>query len=188
VRTARVERLAGKRQDERMPHPPSFQTVKLARGRHAAPQQGVCTVELASMLAGERFTDQPRSACPAVAAFVRGYNDAIDDARRQDLYAIAAMLVDSYAGDEETHLRMWRLIAFARDLRPRRLGVLGPRLSYEDDLVKCESAGRHAAKVARRHHAAHLRVLGLIEELLGDDETLPSPVAPREDPRPVAPA
>ena len=168
-----------------MPHPPSFQTVKLARGRHAAPQQGVCTVELASMLAGERFTDQPRSACPAVAAFVRGYNDAIDDARRQDLYAVAALLVDSFAGDDATHRRMWCLIGFARDLRPRRFGLLGPRLSYEDDLVKCESAGRHAAKVARRHPEVHGRVLALVDGLLAR-RAAPEP-APAPAPAPPSP-
>jgi hypothetical protein len=181
-----------------MPHMPTFQTVSLARGRHVAPEQGVCTVELASMLAGERFTDQPRSACPAVAAFVRGYNDAIDDERRQDLYAVAALLVDSFAGDEATHRRMWCLIGFARDLRPRRFGLLGPRLSYEDDLVKCESAGRHAAKVARRHQEVHERVLALVHGLLlrptagepvaaGPASADPPPLA-RSQPAPDAPA
>jgi hypothetical protein len=150
-----------------MAHAPSFQTVRLARGRHTAPDEGVCTAELASMLAGERFSDQPRTACPAVTAFVRGYNDGLDDAHRQELYAVATMLVGSAAGDDTTHERMWRCIMFARDLRPRRLGVLGPRLSYESDLVKCESAGRHAGRLARRHEAVHGQVMAFLEELLG---------------------
>ena len=55
----------------------SHQTVRLARGRHDSPSHGVCVMELASMLAGERFTDSPRSVCPVVAAFMRTYNDAI---------------------------------------------------------------------------------------------------------------
>ena len=150
-----------------MAHVPSFQTVRLARGRHATPQQGVCTAELASMLAGERFTDQPRSSCPAVTAFVRGYNDGLDDAHRQALYPVAAMLVDSAAGADVTHERLWRCIMFARELRPRRLGVLGPRLSYESDLVKCESAGRHAGRLARRHEDVHRQVMALLGEMLG---------------------
>jgi hypothetical protein len=169
-----------------MPHVPSFQTVRLARGRHAAPEQGVCTVELASMLAGDRFSDSPRTACAAVAAFVRGYNDAIDDGRRQDLFAIAALLVGSSSSQEATHARMWRLITYARDLRPRRLGLLGPRLSYEDDLVKCESAGRHVAKVARRHPRVHTEALDLLERLLESRGTVlgaPAPVAPNAPPR-----
>jgi hypothetical protein len=153
-----------------MARAPSFQTVTLARGRHAGPEQGVCTVELASMLAGDRFSDQPRTACPAIGAFVRGYNDAIDDARRQDLYPVAALLVGSACPDEVTHERLWRLIGYARDLRPRRFGVLGPRLSYEDDLVKCESAGRHVARVARRHPQVHGDAIALLESLLATPE------------------
>jgi hypothetical protein len=167
-----------------MAHVPSFQTVRLAPGRHAAPEQGVCTVELASMLAGDRFSDQPRTACAAVAAFVRGYNDAIDDAHRQDLFAVAALLVGSSSTQEQTHARMWRLIRYARELRPRRFGVLGPRLSFEDDLVKCESAGRHVAKVARRRPHVHREALALLHELLSTDAATPptAPVAPAPAP------
>jgi hypothetical protein len=80
---------------------------------------------------------------------------------------------------------MWRLISFARDLRPRRLGVLGPRLSYEDDLVKCESAGRHVAKVARHHPRVHAEALDLLEALLADPVAAPvMPEAP-EAPEPA---
>jgi hypothetical protein len=50
-------------------------------------------MELASMLAGERFSDHPRSVCPVIAAFLRSYNDQVDDCRRQDLYDYAAQSV-----------------------------------------------------------------------------------------------
>ena len=64
----------------------SHQTVRLSPGRHGRPEDGVCVMELASMLAGERFSDRPRSVCPVIAAFLRSYNDQVDDRRRQDLY------------------------------------------------------------------------------------------------------
>jgi hypothetical protein len=131
---------------------------------------GVCTAELASMLAGERFTDQPRCACPAVTAFVRGYNDGIDDVGRQDLFAVATLLVGSAASGDVTHDRMWRCIMFARELRPRRMGLFGPRLSYESDLTKCESAGRHAARLTRRHPEVHEQALALVRGLLAAEE------------------
>jgi hypothetical protein len=162
---------ASSRHDERGSSAPGFQTVRLAPGRHETPRDGVCAAELASMLAGERFSDRPRTACPAVTAFVRGYNDGVDDDHRQDLYAVAAMLVGSAADADTVHERMWRCIAFARELRPRRLGLLGPRLSYESDLVKCESAGRHAGRLARRHEHVHRHVLGFVAELLGYGES-----------------
>ena len=73
--------------------PVSYQTVKLSRGKHSSPQDGVCVMELASMLAGEEFTDHPQAVCPVIGAFLRAYNDRVDDRSRQDLYAYAAMVV-----------------------------------------------------------------------------------------------
>ncbi|MGN6868822.1 MAG: hypothetical protein ACTHMY_10520 [Solirubrobacteraceae bacterium] len=73
--------------------PVSHQTVKLARGKHASPDDGVCVMELASMLAGEEFSDHPRSVCPVIGAFLRAYNDRVDDRWRRDLWAYAAKAV-----------------------------------------------------------------------------------------------
>jgi hypothetical protein len=77
---------------------PSHQTIRLSRGRHKSPEGGACVMELASMLAGEPFDDHPRSVCPIVATFLRAYNDAVGDERRQDLYRFASAAVDT-AGD-----------------------------------------------------------------------------------------
>ncbi len=50
----------------------------------------MCVLELASMLAGDRFGDRPVSVCPVIGAILRAYNDNVDDRRRQDLYRFAA--------------------------------------------------------------------------------------------------
>ena len=63
----------------------SHQTIKLSRGRHSSPEHGACVMELASMLAGEGFSDHPRSVSRPIASFLRGYNDLVDDRRREDL-------------------------------------------------------------------------------------------------------
>jgi hypothetical protein len=68
----------------------SHQTIRLSKGKHASPSEGACVMELASMLAGEPFSDRPASVCPVIAGFMRAYNDRIDDERRQDLYRYAA--------------------------------------------------------------------------------------------------
>ena len=81
-----------------------YQTVVLRKGRHDSPDRGVCVIELASMLAGERFTDHPRAVCRVISAFLRSYNDSIDDVRRQDLLRCAAAVVGT------------------RDSRPTRAG------------------------------------------------------------------
>jgi hypothetical protein len=67
---------------------PNYKTVKLSRGKHTSPDDGVCVMELASMIGGEPFSDQPRSVCPVIGAFLRAYNDCIDDRRRQDSTAM----------------------------------------------------------------------------------------------------
>jgi len=77
--------------------PTTYQTVKLARGCHSSPEEGACVMELASMLAGEEFGDHPQSVCPVIGAFLRAYNDCVDDRWRQDLYAYAARVVGTRA-------------------------------------------------------------------------------------------
>jgi hypothetical protein len=70
------------------------------------------------MLAGDRFSDHPKSVCRVIASFLRCYNDVIDDRRREDLYRCAAEIVgtrDSWATErvrlaacEKALLAVWR--------------------------------------------------------------------------------
>ncbi|GAA2724250.1 hypothetical protein [Cellulomonas aerilata] len=54
----------------------------LARGKHRSPRRGACFMELASYLAGERWSDHPACTHPVLARLARGVNDATsDDAR-----------------------------------------------------------------------------------------------------------
>lgn len=55
-------------------------------------------MELASILADEPFSDHPASVCPVVAAFLRSYNDHVDDQRRRDLFPYAAAAVGTAHG------------------------------------------------------------------------------------------
>src|SRR4051794_31123226 len=73
----------------------SHQNVRLGRGRHTSPAEGACVMELASMLAGERFTDRPLTACPVIAAFLRAYNDVVPARWRDDLAVCASLVVNT---------------------------------------------------------------------------------------------
>jgi hypothetical protein len=73
----------------------SHQTTRLSMGKHDSPEQGACVMELASMLEGNRFTDEPESVCPVIRDLLRAYNDRIDDESRQQLYGCAAAAVGS---------------------------------------------------------------------------------------------
>src|SRR4051794_31569653 len=109
----------------------SFQTVRLSRGRHRNPGDGACVAELTSMLAGERFSDHPRCACPALTAFLRGYNDALDNPQRQDLFALATELVGTRADEATTTERGERLVDLAWRFE-RRLGpfTVSPTVNF----------------------------------------------------------
>jgi hypothetical protein len=88
------------------------QTIRLSKGKHSSPEEGACAMELASMLAGESFTDEPASVCPVIASFLRAYNDSVDDERRRDLLAYAAKVVGSRACAEVQSAREERLAAW----------------------------------------------------------------------------
>ena len=66
----------------------------LSRGKHRNPRKGACFMELASYLAGERWSDHPACTHPLLAALARHVNDRTSDANRQRL----AELIPSVIG------------------------------------------------------------------------------------------
>src|ERR1700749_4845296 len=102
--------------------PINYQTIKLSRGRHSSPEHGACVMELASMLAGEGFTDHPRSVSRPIASFMRGYNDLLDDRRRADLYRYAAQTVGTVSSPAVESARVRRLLTWADELWRGRTG------------------------------------------------------------------
>jgi len=101
----------------------NHQTVVLGKGRHDSPDRGACVIELASMLAGERFSDHPASVCPVIAGFLRGYNDLLPDGGHDELYGYAARVVGTAAPPPVRRERARRILAWAGCRRPRLLRV-----------------------------------------------------------------
>src|SRR2546421_4590903 len=96
--------------------PVSYQTIKLSKGKHSSPEDGACVMELASMLAGEPFTDHPASVCPVIGSFLRSYNDSIDERRRQSLYDYASKVVGSRSSRRAQEARAERLTEWADEM------------------------------------------------------------------------
>ena len=143
-----------------------FQTIRLSRGSHPSPDEGTCVAELVSMLAGERYSDHPRCACPGLVAFLRGYNDGLDDAHRQDLIALAPELVGTRGSEHDTTARGDALVALAWRYE-RRAGPLrlGPVLNYPTRFARYEAAGAHLGRCARRQPGCHAAVLAALRAL-----------------------
>lgn len=79
---------------------------ELGAGRHGRWEDGVCVVEAAAFVAGEPWSDHPECVSPPLAAFLREWNDALDDATRQRLRPYVARIVGT-AGDGRDERRMW---------------------------------------------------------------------------------
>jgi hypothetical protein len=155
----------------------SHQTIRLSRGRHSSPEEGACVMELASMLAGERFTDHPESVCPVIGSFLRTYNDSIDDERRQDLYYYASRVVGSRSSEEVQQARSEYVERWTRKLRrerrkrfllPRTLVMLWPGTAVGID------AAFAVHEACRRGADGHGHALALIDELLAIGRPVPS--------------
>jgi hypothetical protein len=151
----------------------THQTVRLERGKHASPDSGACVMELASMLAGEPFSDHPQAVSPVIADFLRTYNDGLDDHRRQDLYRFASEAVGTRSTDAVERLRAEIAVRWADERRPelrRGLGRLLPQPAFATLTASDAgaSAARTACKLVSKHRpGAHEDVLALVERLIG---------------------
>ena len=117
------------------------------------------------MLAGEHFTDHPRSVCPLIAALARVYNDRSDDERRQDLVAIASLSVDTAEADPVQLHRLALVERWARERFPRWRVLRRMAVSI------CARAGDYdgravlTGRAAGRSAGGHDALLDLFEEL-----------------------
>jgi hypothetical protein len=78
----------------------------LSRGKHRNPRRGACFMEMASFLAGERWSDQPACTHPLLAAVARLVNDNISDAGRQKLVALIPSVIGLTSNDLHVDARI----------------------------------------------------------------------------------
>ena len=158
--------------------PVSHQTIRLSPGKHSSPDDGACVMELASMLAGESFSDHPACVCPVIGSFLRAYNDSVNDERRQDLYQYASLVVGSASPRPVQQARAERLSQWAVEMRGRRWSRYLPRPfkwavshMYYEPLNQSETVGTRAVHAIPRHtDQTHAAAIGLIDELLSIGE------------------
>ncbi len=65
----------------------------LSRGKHRNPRKGACFMELASYLAGEKWSDHPSCTHPLLAALARDVNDHVGDEARTRLVPMIPSVV-----------------------------------------------------------------------------------------------
>ena len=72
---------------------------QLSRGKHRNPRKGACFMELASYLAGERWSDHPSCTHPLLAAMARLVNDHTTDAGRDRLGRLVPSVIGLTSDD-----------------------------------------------------------------------------------------
>lgn len=136
------------------------------------------------MLAGEPFSDHPKSVCPVIGAVLRAYNDWADDERRQDLYTYASKVVGSNGAEELERVRAERVISWISAPQPRRgiRWVFAARSRSVSPEAHIDLIGAEAVRSLQTHSdRGHTRMLGLVDELLAlgsPEHALPAGSAP----------
>ncbi len=127
---------------------PSAITMKLlARGTHASPRGGCSILELASVLAGERWDSRPSSVHPALAIVASTVNDLLPDDRRRLLVPFAPWLLGTNQPGSCVWSEITRLCAAAAG------SAAGPTVGSAAGLAQDRRAG-HQLRAALRAVAA----------------------------------
>ena len=83
----------------------------LSRGKHRNPRRGACFMELASYLAGERWSDRPACTHPLLASVARHVNDHTSDAGRPRLAPLIPSVIGLTSDDPRMDARIALLCA-----------------------------------------------------------------------------
>jgi hypothetical protein len=83
----------------------------LSRGKHRNPRRGACFMELASYLAGERWSDRPTCTHPLLASVARHVNDHTSDAGRARLAPLIPSVIGLTSDDPRVDARIALLCA-----------------------------------------------------------------------------
>jgi len=78
----------------------------LSRGKHRKPRKGACFMELASLLAGERWSDHPSCTHPLLASVARDVNDWTSDAERHKLVPLIPSVIGLTGDDPRIDARI----------------------------------------------------------------------------------
>ncbi len=78
----------------------------LAAGKHRSPRKGACFMEMASFLAGERWSDHPGCTHPLLAELARLVNDHVTDDNRQRLVPLVPSVIGLTSDDPRVDARL----------------------------------------------------------------------------------
>src|SRR3954466_5509777 len=108
----------------------------LSAGRHRSPRSGGCFMEIASFLAGARWSDHPKCADPSLSELARCVNDVMPDDQRSQL----AVLIPSVIGTGQSRPTKERALLGAAVVRTCTLRAL-PLVEEKSVPIACALIG-----------------------------------------------
>jgi hypothetical protein len=114
--------------------------ITLRHGEHTSREEGMCLLEAAAYLAGEKHTDHPQCVCPVLAAFGRSWNDGLESDAERDrlLKPLLPKLINTRGSAALAERRSWMAL---------------------DWLIRVQAPAWMDLTEALREHAAILRAL-----------------------------
>jgi len=108
----------------------------LSRGKHRNPRRGACFMEMASFLAGERWSDHPACTHPLLADLARLVNDVLTDRSRLLLVPMIPSVIGLTSNDLHVDAAIalrsaWAALPIAAEFRQRVLATA---------VLRCERA------------------------------------------------
>jgi hypothetical protein len=79
--------------------------IVLKNGSHSKAKDGICVMELTSLLAGEPFSDRPECTSIVISTFLRVLGDELEDETRQLLKPYAERVIGTRTTSEDDHVR-----------------------------------------------------------------------------------
>lgn len=130
----------------------------LSRGKHRNPRKGACFMELASYLAGERWSDHPKCTHPLLASLARDVNDHVDDDARTRLAPMIPDVIGLRGGDARVDAWIAREVALTAlpIVSAERQGVAAV------GLLRCERVLNHL-EGRPRHYVSERTMAALAE-------------------------
>lgn len=146
--------------------------VELVGSRGEPQSRKLCIMSLVARLAEEPHSDRPQAASPAIGAFARAINDAMDRQTRQRLIPFAPRIQGTHAALDRARLR--RLHAMLTDeLLPQLAVDLQVAAVGETDATAAEATARLVAALREAPAEAHD---GLVQEARWDGAALIGPL------------
>jgi hypothetical protein len=140
-----------------------IEALALSSGSHEDFEHGACVMEAVAWVSGEPWSDEPQCASPVISAFMRYWNDSLDDVTRNRLLKpLVPLLVGTRSTPDVEERRSYMALDWMiRVFTPKWLDLVPPLHEHAQTLRDMESiadmAGASAAGVKARAARAAAR-------------------------------